>query len=150
MRKLMILHRVIPLAFWLSTILLMAAGMLVPATASAHAGHGEGMGSLQPVTFHPVAFAAALDSEELLASGLQDVEAVRGNDRAILFEQSTAEDACGGAACCGTGHACCAAYLVDGVVPPAPTIVGRVLATLTGLPSGLGAAAIPEPPRPTR
>ena len=57
MRKLMILHRVIPLAFWLSTILLMAAGMLVPATASAHAGHGEGMGSLQPVTFHPVAFA---------------------------------------------------------------------------------------------
>lgn len=148
--KIMNLRRVIPLAFWLSTILLMAAGMLVPAPASAHPGHGEGSGSRQPIAFPASAVSSALDIDELRASGLQDIGRLRGDDRAILFEQSTAEGTCGGAVCCGNGHGCCSAYLVGGVDPPSPPVASRVLALLTGLRLGLGATAIPEPPRPAR
>ena len=146
----MILRRVIPLVFWLSVILVMAAGMLVPVQASAHPGHAQGIGSLQPASFHPSAVTATLNPDDLLAPDLRDVEAMRGNDRAILLEQLTGEGACRGAACCGTGHGCCAAYLVEGVDPAPPPVASRVLAVLTGLRLGLGATAIPEPPRPTR
>jgi hypothetical protein len=146
----MILRRIIPLAFWLSIVLLMAAGMLVPGAASAHSGHGERIGSPRPVTLHLSAAATTPGPENQLASGVQDIEAMRGNDGANLFEQSTVKGACGGAACCCTGHGCCAAYLVGGVEFPPPPVASCLMAILTVLRLGFDNTSIPEPPRPAR
>ena len=53
-------------------------------------------------------------------------------------------------ACCGTGHGCCVAYLHGGENRPPPHTGNRLVIVLEGAPPGLGAAKLPEPPRPIR
>ena len=135
------------LLIWLAAVLLVALGVAVPGAASAHAGHEErpartaawnAMDTGAPAA--PLVFAAA--------------EAIRGEVppgvAMVSPGDETASAPCGGAACCTAGHGCCSAIPVLAPATPALPRASRLAAYLAGLPPGISAPALPEPPRPFR
>lgn len=142
--------RLPPLLVWLATILLMLAGVLAPGLAAAHPGHGAERGQSRLGAVQPPAGTASLDVHDDVANALFRGDDSPGMHPAELAERPDEERRCDGAACCGTGHGCCAAYLPGWDAAPSPP-AGRPLAiALAGAPSGLGAPRLPEPPRPFR
>lgn len=126
-------HRAPALAVWLAALFVAVLGLLAPAPAAAHAGHD-----------HAAPAGRMEAAEAVLAALAEDAAPEAGLDTAGT------QAPCGGAACCTAGHGCCAALAGSappGIArprtpPPAPV--------LAGLPAGLGAATLPEPPRPFR
>jgi hypothetical protein len=129
MRADMTPHRAPALAAWLAALFVAVVGLLAPAPAAAHGGHDHAA---------PAGGIAATDA--VLAPLAVDADQVAAG----------APAPCAGAVCCSAGHGCCAALagavalpaLLPRAPPPAPV--------LAGLPAGLGAATLPEPPRPFR
>lgn len=144
------LHRTIHLCFWLSTILLMAAGVLAPSVAWAHPGHGEERGQSRLMAFQASFGTTSPDVDEDPANALLQGDDPQAVHPATLAAQPGGERGCAGAACCGTGHGCCVAYLPGwDDSPPAPAD-NRLAIALGDAPPGRGAPRLPEPPRPFR
>jgi len=139
-----------PLCFWLATILLMAAGVIVPGAASAHPGHGDERAQRLIMAFQPSSGTSSLGVREELPSTLLLLDASQPAHPATFVTQPDENRGYAGAACCGTGHGCCVAYLYGGENPPSPPTGNRLAIVLRDAPSGLGAAKLPEPPRPIR
>jgi hypothetical protein len=135
------------LCLWLAAILVVALGMLVPNLALAHAGHGAHAGHAGNWIAAPPEGASGL-------LGLDSVEAPQENapvaGEVAAWLGDSASIACGGAGCCNTGHGCCAAIPVAAAATPAMPVASQPEAVLAGLPPGVAAAALPEPPRPFR
>jgi hypothetical protein len=143
----MVPHRAPTLCFWLAAILVVALGMLVPNLAWAHAGHGAHAGhARQWAASAPEGSSAVLSFDHV--EELQENAPVAGAAAARLGE--SASIACGGAGCCNTGHGCCAAIPAAAAAAPAMPVASQPEAVLAGLPPGVAAAALPEPPRPFR
>jgi len=140
----------IPLCLWLSTIMLMAAGIFVPGAASAHPGHGDERGQRELVVFQATSDAASLHILDDLANALLHVDDPRAASPSFLVTQRDGKRACSGAACCGVGHGCCVAYLTSWDDPSPPRTGNRLAIALAGAPSGRDTSALPKPPRPFR
>ena len=135
------------LLIWLAAVLLVALGVVVPGAAAAHAGHGEHPG--RTATWHaaePSGPAAPVASGAVAA--LQE-EASRGVAVVATGDNGTPAP-CGGAACCTSGHGCCAAIPVADAAAPTMPGAARLRTHVAGLPPGVTAPALPEPPRPFR
>ncbi len=143
-------RRLIPLCLWLSTIMLMAVGILVPGAASAHQGNGEERGERELSVFQAPFDAAPLIIHDDLANTLLHVGEPLTASQSFLVTQPDGERGCDGAACCGTGHGCCVAYLTSWDDPSPPPTGNRPAIALAGAPPGRDTSALPEPPRPFR
>jgi len=143
-------RRLIPLCLWLSTIMMMAAGILVPGAASAHPGHGEERGQRALVVFHAPFDPASLSILDDLAKALLHADEPQAASLSFLATQPDGERDCAGAACCGTSHGCCVAYLTSWDDPSPPPTGNRLAIALAGAPPGRDTSALPEPPRPYR
>lgn len=144
------LRRLIPLCLWLSTIMLMAAGILVPGAASAHPGHGEERGQRERVVFHAPFDAAKLNILDDLANTLLHADDPQAASPSFLVTQPDVERGCAGAACCGTGHGCCVAYLISWDDPTPPPSGNPPAIAVASAQPGRDISALPEPPRPFR
>jgi len=142
----MIRRPVILLAFWISTVLLMAAGMLAPNTAAAHPGHDDSAAAAWVIA--PSRSGASLGPVVTLELRLGDVGRW-ARDATVASDDDPAAAACAVAACCGTGHACCAADVPGASAAPGPQAGEKLRVGVAGLSPGQGATALPEPPRPT-
>jgi len=144
------LRRLIPLCLWLSTVMLMAAGIVVPRAASAHPGHGEEHGQRELLVFQVPFDAASLSIHDDLANALLHADDPQAASPSFLLTQPDEEFVCGGAACCGAGHGCCVAYMTSWDDPSPPPAGKRLAIALAGAPPGRDTSALPEPPRPFR
>lgn len=143
------LRRVIPLSIWLATILLMVAGLFAPGAASAHPGHAEARAPHPPAAVPAWPGPAPAGMLDHLAPDL-DLPGEDGVAHPALAAPADRDPACAGAACCGTGHGCCAACPTGSADLPPPPAGGRPALLHAGAPPGLGAPRLPEPPRPFR
>ena len=140
----MLPRRAPTLCLWLAAILVVALGMLVPNAASAHAGHGgHGGGWMAAAPEGPPVLPALGDSRVL-------PESASGAGTHVASPGEAASLPCDGAGCCNAGHGCCAAIPVAAPVAPAMPLASQPRMALAGLPPGVPAAALPEPPRPFR
>ncbi len=147
MVRVMVACRIPSLRVWLIAILVMAAGMLVPGVAAAHTGHDAHGGRAD-------AWSAAMADGPTAAPAIGALEALQppaAPSGAVASPAAQPASApCGGAACCTAGHGCCAAIPAAALAEPATPPPSRPGAVLAGLPPGIAAPALPEPPRPFR
>lgn len=140
----MVPRRAPTLCLWLAALLVAALGLLVPTMASAHAGHDAHAGHAGHWTAaapEPSAALPVLDGFQAPPQGAPLTAAAPGEAASLP---------CGGAGCCNTGHGCCAALPVAAPAAPAMPLASLPERARAGLPPGLAAAALPEPPRPFR
>jgi len=147
--------RTLTLVFWLAIVLGTALGALVPASALAHPGHGSGPAQITPTATSAATLtvtSAAWLADDASPESLDAVAAgeAPGVVRAIPGRVAVEAVSCGGASCCGTGHGCCAAIACVSPMTGASPRQAPLNTLLAGLPSGLGASTLAEPPRPLR
>lgn len=147
MTNAMVRPRTPALRFWLIAILLMAMGMLVPGVASAHAGHNAHAERADDW----ILAVAEVSPAGLTLGAFEDLQApIAASGDIASLPGEAASVPCGGAACCNTGHGCCVAIPVAALAKPATPPPSRPGAILADLLPGVAAAALPEPPRPSR
>jgi hypothetical protein len=143
MNPAMVSPRAPSLLIWLAAVLVMALGMVTPGAASAHAGHGEHAGRAAGHGAEPAPRASA--------PAFAAIEAIRAKptvaSATISMPDAATSIPCGGASCCTSGHGCCAAIPVAEPNAPAQPRTSPLRSVAAGLPPGVSASAVPEPPR---
>ena len=130
----------------MAVTLLVAALMLAPSEAQAHAGHSH---AIQPAA--PTAVAAAgmqdIEAAPITARGEVTISQTSGRSASLLPSSSPdTPQSCPGGCCHSAGSGCCAVWLPASIEisVPAPGRLPRIVSVIGA--SGITPGALPEPP----
>jgi hypothetical protein len=134
----MTIRSALALVFWLGLALGAVLAGLVPSPALAHPGHGPARANAD-LAYNASVASLADPAEKREAATIAELD--QGLDVAPQAASPV------GPSCCGASH-CFAAVPSAAPAPPAAPATARLALASGGLPSGLGATTLPEPPRP--
>ena len=130
----------------MAVTLVVAALMLAPSGAQAHAGHSH---AIQPAAPTAVAVAGMqqLEAAPITARGEVTFSQTSGRSASLLPSSSPdTPQSCPGGCCHSGGTGCCAVWLPPSVEIVAPMLgrLQRIVSVIRG--SGITPGALPEPP----